>query len=114
MTSAVASLAGTGVSGPATIHANLTAPGLYAHALQRGEHLEDRLLGEHPARRHLLPGDRLDPDERQAVGVALLAAGLAYLLGLAYVAACSLARASVNAPRSHSRSVHGGAGDTAR
>jgi phosphoenolpyruvate carboxykinase (ATP) len=30
-------LAGTGISGAATVHANLTAPGLYAHALRRGE-----------------------------------------------------------------------------
>jgi phosphoenolpyruvate carboxykinase (ATP) len=37
MTSAVAALSGTGVTGPAEIHANLTAPGLYALALQRGE-----------------------------------------------------------------------------
>ncbi|WP_372620111.1 phosphoenolpyruvate carboxykinase [Falsiroseomonas sp.] len=37
MTSVDAALSGTGVTGPAAIHANLTAPGLYAHALQRGE-----------------------------------------------------------------------------
>ncbi|HEV7264359.1 MAG TPA: phosphoenolpyruvate carboxykinase [Falsiroseomonas sp.] len=37
MTSVVAALSGTGVTGPAEVHANLTAPGLYAHALQRGE-----------------------------------------------------------------------------
>ena len=37
MTSDATALAGTGVSGPATVHANLTAAGLYAHALQRGE-----------------------------------------------------------------------------
>jgi phosphoenolpyruvate carboxykinase (ATP) len=37
MTSEVASLVGTGISGPATIHANLTASGLYAHALRRDE-----------------------------------------------------------------------------
>ena len=37
MTSADVALSGTGVSGPAEIHANLTASGLYAHALRRGE-----------------------------------------------------------------------------
>jgi phosphoenolpyruvate carboxykinase (ATP) len=37
MTSADAALAGTGVAGPAVIHANLAANGLYAHALRRGE-----------------------------------------------------------------------------
>jgi phosphoenolpyruvate carboxykinase (ATP) len=36
MTSSPA-LSGTGVAGPAAIHANLAAPGLYAHALRRGE-----------------------------------------------------------------------------
>ena len=37
MTSAVSPLSGTGVAGPAAIHANLTAAGLYAHALRRAE-----------------------------------------------------------------------------
>jgi phosphoenolpyruvate carboxykinase (ATP) len=37
MSSATSALAGTGVAGPAEIHANLTAAGLYAHALRRGE-----------------------------------------------------------------------------
>jgi phosphoenolpyruvate carboxykinase (ATP) len=37
MTSEASALAGTGVAGPAEIHANLTAAGLYAHALRRGE-----------------------------------------------------------------------------
>ena len=37
MTSQETSLAGTGVSGPVPVHANLTAAGLYAHALRRGE-----------------------------------------------------------------------------
>jgi phosphoenolpyruvate carboxykinase (ATP) len=37
MTSASSALAGTGVAGPAAIHANLTAAGLYAQALRRGE-----------------------------------------------------------------------------
>jgi phosphoenolpyruvate carboxykinase (ATP) len=37
MTSADTALSGTGVAGPAEIHANLTAAGLYAHALRRGE-----------------------------------------------------------------------------
>jgi len=37
MKSAETALSGTGVAGPAEIHANLTAPGLYAHALRRGE-----------------------------------------------------------------------------
>lgn len=37
MSSAQSPLSGTGVAGPAAIHANLTAPGLYAHALRRGE-----------------------------------------------------------------------------
>jgi len=37
MTSPVPALTGTGVATSATIHANLTAAGLYAHALRRGE-----------------------------------------------------------------------------
>lgn len=37
MTSPETALAGTGVSGAAAVHANLTAAGLYAHALRRGE-----------------------------------------------------------------------------
>ena len=37
MTSPVSALSGTGVTGSALIHANLTAPGLYGHALRRGE-----------------------------------------------------------------------------
>src|SRR4051812_47555655 len=37
MTMAETALAGTGVSTGTTVHANLTAPGLYEHALRRGE-----------------------------------------------------------------------------
>ncbi len=37
MTTPETALSGTGVTGPAEVHANLTAPGLYAHALRRGE-----------------------------------------------------------------------------
>jgi len=37
MTSPVSALSGTGVTGAAEVHANLTAPGLYGHALRRGE-----------------------------------------------------------------------------
>ena len=37
MTSPQSALAGTGVTGPAEVNANLTAAGLYAHALRRGE-----------------------------------------------------------------------------
>ncbi|MGX9966948.1 phosphoenolpyruvate carboxykinase [Roseomonas sp. F4] len=37
MTSTQSALSGTGVAGSATVHANLTAAGLYAHALRRGE-----------------------------------------------------------------------------
>jgi phosphoenolpyruvate carboxykinase (ATP) len=37
MTSKENALAGTGVAGGAAVHANLTAPGLYGHALRRGE-----------------------------------------------------------------------------
>jgi hypothetical protein len=36
-TNNAASLSGTGVTTTAPVHANLTAPGLYAHALRRGE-----------------------------------------------------------------------------
>src|SRR5690348_11385406 len=37
MTLAETALAGTGVTNGSTVHANLTAPGLYDHALRRGE-----------------------------------------------------------------------------
>jgi phosphoenolpyruvate carboxykinase (ATP) len=37
MSSEKAALAGTGVAGPAEVHANLTAAGLIAHAMRRGE-----------------------------------------------------------------------------
>ncbi len=37
MTASATALAGTGVSSTHTVHANLTAPGLYDHALRRGE-----------------------------------------------------------------------------
>jgi len=37
MTSDASALSGTGVAGSAKVHANLTAAGLYAHALRRGE-----------------------------------------------------------------------------
>src|SRR5512141_238465 len=58
----------------------------------RGDHLEDRLLGERSPLRHLLPGDRLDlpvlhrghghPQSRKGQGVALLGRRLHILMQL--------------------------------
>src|SRR5512143_1601499 len=58
----------------------------------RGDHLEDRLLGERPPLRHLLAGDRLDlpvphrghghPQSRKGQGVALLGRRLHILMQL--------------------------------